>query len=54
MHCEYETYVLQNRVLNLQFPAFAQRGEHKLRRDILKSVFCVALLKSVFCVALPQ
>jgi hypothetical protein len=36
MHCEYETYVLQNRMLNLQFTGFGRPREHKLGGDILE------------------
>jgi hypothetical protein len=43
MHSEHETYVLQNRVLDPQFKASEERREHKRRRDIMKSVFGVAL-----------
>jgi hypothetical protein len=35
MHCECEAYVLQKRMLNLQFTGFGKRREHKLRGDIL-------------------
>lgn len=38
MHCEYETYVLQNRMLNLQFTGFGRPREHKLGGDILSDM----------------